>query len=248
MKKFCVGLLMFCLLLPTTVFASSESEVISDTNDAQLFSRNQKLTEYLSSNLCEEAAYDETLRSGIVKNFFKDNPQLASEKYCTEDKSNAEPKAIETVDLYKSVDELENSVEFYVTYYDDGSFVLGTLTGENKNDSIATLSAGNKSANNVHERWEGEVFIWRTFLTATFYYDNNNGRQMCNPISYDGNQRVKNANIVYSKAYYGTSHPYNDSVCRVQRKQSFTEYPGAYSKGSDDLRISCNHLGKIMKN
>lgn len=248
MKKICASLLMLCLLLPTTAFASSESLDISSRDEQQLFSRNQKLTEYLSNNLCNEAAYDELLRSSIVQNFFKENPQIASEKYYIEDKFKTEPQVIETVDLYKSVDELENSVEFYVTYYDDGSFVLGTLIGENQDNKVSTLSEGNKTGNNYHERWDQNIFVWRTFLTATFYYDNNNGRQMCNPVSYDGNQRVRDANIVYSKAYYGSSHPYNNSVCRVQRKQSFTEYPGAYSKGSDDLRVSCNHLGQIMKN
>ncbi len=248
MKKLCASLLMICLLFPTVVFASTESADILNEDEVQLFSRNQRLTEYLSNNLCDAAAYDESLRSSIVKNFFKENPQICSGNYYISDKFKKEPQIIETVDLYKNVDEQENSIEFYVTYYDDGSFVLGTLTGESQNGTIMPLSEGNKAGNNYHERWDQNVFVWRTFVTATFYYDNNNGRKMCNPVSYDGNQRVRDANVVYSKPYYGVSHPYNNSVCRVQRKQSFTEYPGGYSKGADDLRVSCNHLGQIMKN
>lgn len=279
MKKLLTFALMICLLMPSTM-------ALADTSNPEdlLTERNQALTAFLSENLTDEAAYNADARTKLIEEFFNEQPQYANleiqetaaSSTLRERSMLSVPQELNTVTVYSNETQIseteKTSSELYITYYEDGSFVLGTLTASNNEDqsspevvaakkdfhvndtattSIASRAAGTSgiaTTNNTHERWDGSVFVWRTFLHSEFYYDNTNNRKMCNPTKYSGNQRVRDGNIVFTPAYYNATYPYNDSVCRQQRTQTFRQHPGNIFKGSDDLRISCNHLGQIFKN
>lgn len=280
MKKILSIALMISLLIPSTMALAETSETPTDP----LAERNQALTAFLSENLTDEAAYDADARTKLIEEFFNEQPQYANLEIKEASSTNSlqgrsalpSPQELNTVTVYSNETQIsateKTSSELYITYYDDGSFVLGTLTASNNEDQsspevvaakqdlnvnnatttrIASRAAGTSgiaTANNTHERWDGNIFVWRTFLHSEFYYDNTNNRRMCNPTKYSGNQRVRDGNIVFTPAYYNATYPYNNSVCRQQRTQTFHQHPGNIFKGSDDLRISCNHLGQIFKN
>lgn len=102
------------------------------------------LSEYLMKNLTWEAAGNGQLRENIINEFFamhpdyKDVPAFSSRSVKHFADTNAEPKEIKQEDLFRQeiqeTDYITNTVEFYITYYDDGSFVLGTLTSRRTED------------------------------------------------------------------------------------------------------------------
>lgn len=274
MKRMICTVLALCLLIPTGMWATEkEAEASQDI----LNERNEVLSEFLAENLNDEMAGDTEALNALIAQFAKEYPQYSeavSRSNTIADANNVEPQEMETVDVYSNEIKVSDSVtkgtEYYVTYYDNGYYMVGEIsytrnnsaTDETQNAvsaseiadmdtqvSISPMAAteGTVSANNIHNYYDDKNwFVCRTFLTASFYYDNANGRKFCQPTGWSGNQRVRNTNFHYNPAGYNYSHPYNDSVARVQRTQRFFER--GYHLLDDDLRISCNHLGTIFKN
>lgn len=273
MKRLLCATLAVCLLIPSGAFAAEYEASIPDNI---LSERNHALTDYLSENLSDEMSGDVAALNAVIEQFSKEYPQyervLSSEKNVTN--SATAPKELETVDLYSSETKVSESetkgTEYYVTYYDNGCYMVGELSYTRNeavdasnvsgvlSDKVGNMDAnasinpqatadGTASANNIHNYYDNNnIFLCRTFLTASFYYDNTNNRKFCQPTGWSGNQRVRNNNFTYLPAGYNYTHPYNDSVARVQRTQRF--YERGYHLLDDDLRISCNHLGTIFKN
>ena len=152
MKKIISAALVACLLLPTGAFAAGATHVQDDAN-AQLTARNQAFTEYLSENLTDEAAYDPDVRVEIISDFFASQPQYASAQNSPEGSADAAQQELETVDVYtsetKTSETTTEGVEMYITYYGDGSFVLGTntYTRNEDPDSEEVIAAREKAVN-----------------------------------------------------------------------------------------------------
>lgn len=129
MKRMLSTLLVVCLLiLPIKAFANASN---GDATPSPWTERNQALTTYLSENLTEQSAYDPEQRAQTIQAFFAAYPQY-DKPIC--DTTHA-PQALQTVTVYRAENQTsqaqKNGVELYVTYYDDGSFVFGTLTYSN---------------------------------------------------------------------------------------------------------------------
>lgn len=152
MKKIISAALVACLLLPTGAFASATGNGSEDV-DAQLTARNQAFTEYLSENLTDEAAYDPDVRAEIIADLFASQPQYASAQNSPEGSADASQQELETVDVYtsetKTSETTTEGVEMYITYYGDGSFVLGTntYTRNEDPDSEEVIAARKKAVN-----------------------------------------------------------------------------------------------------
>lgn len=129
MKRILATVLVVCLLIvPIKAFTDSPTE---DATASLLTERNQALTTYLSDNLTERAVYDPEWRAQLIQDFFAEHPQYA-DLSC--DTTHA-PQELQTVTVYRAQTMAshaqKNGSELYVTYYDDGSFVFGTLTYNN---------------------------------------------------------------------------------------------------------------------
>lgn len=122
------------LILPVKALADSQT---MDDDTSNLEARNQEFSMYLSENLSEQAAYDPELRAHIIQKFFSDHPEYAHTKLQFKT-TNHPPQEMETVTVFRNEtqisDRKKNGTELYVTYYDDGSFVFGTLTYTNENN------------------------------------------------------------------------------------------------------------------
>lgn len=138
-KMLSLCLVVVLLILPAKALA--DSQVLND-NTTNLEARNQAFSSYLSENLTEEAAYDPELRAQIIENFFSEHPEYDYAIQNTRSQLRTiihPPQEIETVTVFnnetQTSDTKKNGTELYVTYYDDGSFVFGTLTYSQENNA-----------------------------------------------------------------------------------------------------------------
>lgn len=129
MKRILATVLVVCfLILPIKAFADSPT---GNTTASLLTERNQALTAYLSDNLTEQAVYDPEWRAQLIQDFFTEHPQYA-DLSCDTTRT---PQELQTVTVYRAQTMASHAQksgsELYITYYDDGSFVFGTLTYNN---------------------------------------------------------------------------------------------------------------------
>lgn len=95
-----------------------------------LEARNVALTAYLQKNVDATVIYDENRRATLIEEFFDTHPEFNSVK--VKQQRSHEPKAIEKAAIYRetlqTTANTDQTVEMDVTYYDDGSYVLGIFT------------------------------------------------------------------------------------------------------------------------
>lgn len=206
--------------------------------------RNEALVSYLQ----EDSYRSENPETAQVE-IFAQNPQFDIERLGS---YQAETVEIDRQNLSRVTEELTDfktrEIEKEIVFYSDGTHMICTfevIRDKNPLNKTSLLSAEQTiTGSNMHQRYDGTKFLWRTWLTVDFRY---NGVS-ANIVNYGQNHRLGD-NVVTHPAHINISNPYGSiNLVRVQRLQSFTEHPGAYGVGDDDLRVSCNMQGKIMKN
>lgn len=128
MKKKAVAMALLLFVVPTAAFAST---YYNDQNAMQgLEARNAALTAYLQKNVDATVIYDENRRATLIEKFFDTHPEFNSVK--VKQQRSHEPKSIEKAAIYRetlqTTANTDQTVEMDVTYYDDGSYVLGIFT------------------------------------------------------------------------------------------------------------------------
>lgn len=128
MKKKAVAMALLLFVVPTAAFAST---YYNGQNAMQgLEARNAALTAYLQKNVDATVIYDENRRATLIKEFFDTHPEFNSVK--VKQQRSHEPKAIEKAAIYRetlqTTANTDQTVEMDVTYYADGSYVLGIFT------------------------------------------------------------------------------------------------------------------------
>lgn len=128
MKKKAVAMALLLFVVPTAAFAST---YYNSQNAIQgLEARNVALTAYLQKNVDATVIYDENRRATLIEEFFDTHPEFNSVK--VKQQRSHEPKAIEKAAIYRetlqTTANTDQTIEMDVTYYDDGSYVLGIFT------------------------------------------------------------------------------------------------------------------------
>lgn len=128
MKKKTIAVALLLMAVPTAAFAST---YYGNQQEMQaLEARNVALTAYLQENVDAAAVYDENQRAALIEAFFATHPEY--DDVTVKSWRHREPKAIEKAEVYRETLQIsassEQTLEMDVTYYDDGSYVLGVFT------------------------------------------------------------------------------------------------------------------------
>lgn len=125
MKKFLCVVLAGSLLFTSGVLAS-EDEMFE--NRLKLDARNLALTDYLTENLSDAFAGNGNALNALVERFSEKYPEFQLEM--TDEKPDTgNANIVETTQIYASEKSVSDSVteglEYQVTYYDNGYFMIG---------------------------------------------------------------------------------------------------------------------------
>lgn len=125
MKKFLCVVLAGSLLFTSGVLAS-EDEMLE--NRLKLDARNLALTDYLTENLSDAFAGNGNALNALVERFSEKYPEFQLEM--TDEKPDTgNANIVETTQIYASEKSVSDSVteglEYQVTYYDNGYFMIG---------------------------------------------------------------------------------------------------------------------------
>lgn len=128
MKKKTIAVALLLLAMPTAAFAST---YYGNQQEVQaLEARNTALTAYLQENVDAAAIYDENQRAALIDTFFASHPEYNN--VTVKPWRHREPTAIEKAAIYRETLQTsanaDQTLEMDVTYYDDGSYVLGIFT------------------------------------------------------------------------------------------------------------------------
>ncbi len=128
MKKKTIAVALLLLAMPSAAFAST---YYGNQQEVQaLEARNAALTAYLQENVDAAAIYDENQRVALIEDFFATHPEF--DDVTVKPWRHREPKAIEKAAIYRETLQTsatsDQTLEMDVTYYDDGSYVLGVFT------------------------------------------------------------------------------------------------------------------------
>lgn len=125
MKKFLCVVFAGSLLFTSGVLAS-EDEMLE--NRLKLDARNLALTDYLTENLSDAFSGNGNALNALVERFSEKYPEFQLEM--TDEKPDTgNANIVETTQIYASEKSVSDSVteglEYQVTYYDNGYFMIG---------------------------------------------------------------------------------------------------------------------------
>lgn len=128
MKKKTIAVALLLLAMPTAAFASTYYGNQQEMQALEV--RNAALTAYLQENVDASAIYDESQRAALIEDFFATHPEYND--MTVKPWRHREPVAIEKAAIYRETLQTsatsDQTLEMDVTYYDDGSYVLGIFT------------------------------------------------------------------------------------------------------------------------
>lgn len=255
MKRFYAVLLMISLLLPSSIFANSETEFPVNS----LSTEDQALVDYLIANVSSADDVDTAIQA-----YFDSLPQPSGNtavKMSTE-----RPKKLNTVEIFSEEkpigDNKMQGTKTSIIFYDNDTFVVETLSYEDEGeievpitknigtdaklptesgDSTMTVRESVVSGQNSHVSFDKKThkFLWRTYMKVKFWYDQKNSGIAEEPF------HTFHLGTNVDKYPYNVRYFYSGGITTVSRTQSFRKHPGNYIE-DDDLRVACTREGFLL--